>query len=204
MIQQKKLVNFSITFFLLVLPFLHTQAQISTIYVSEQWQQGSRYQPHGDGTVTDIVTGLMWKKCSEGLSGEDCATGTIGEYTWKDAMEQAKSANDNRFAGYSDWRVPNIKELYSLIAFNKACPAINLTLFPRTSDGWYWTSTPAPRPSFDDHRSLAVDFHSMVMDGTLRNDSQYFNRRPHKHHFSCSNNRDNNIRVRLVRTVNRP
>ena len=61
------------------------------------------YTDNGDGTVTDNVTGLMWQK-------DPGST----KHTWDDAMAGASSFN---LAGYTDWRLPTIKELYSLINF---------------------------------------------------------------------------------------
>ncbi len=62
----------------------------------------AQYRDNGDGTVTDLVTGLMWEK-----SWHDAS--------WQAAMDGAASAETG---GYSDWRVPTIKELYSLINFS--------------------------------------------------------------------------------------
>ncbi|WP_421900741.1 DUF1566 domain-containing protein [Maridesulfovibrio sp.] len=61
-----------------------------------------RYKDNGDGTISDLVTGLMWVK-ERGPA-----------VTWQQAMD---GAEDCRIGGYSDWRAPNIKELYSLIDF---------------------------------------------------------------------------------------
>lgn len=61
------------------------------------------YTDNGDGTITDNVTGLMWQQDP----GE--------KMTWEEAVE---SLNDFELAGYDDWRLPTIKELYSLIQFN--------------------------------------------------------------------------------------
>ncbi|MBD3326874.1 DUF1566 domain-containing protein [candidate division KSB3 bacterium] len=61
------------------------------------------YQDNGDGTVTDLNTGLMWQK-------------TPGEkMTYDEAVAHASSFD---LAGYTDWRLPTIKELYSLILFS--------------------------------------------------------------------------------------
>ena len=60
------------------------------------------YRNNGDGTITDMNTGLMWVK----------ARG--GKVSWADAKAGVASAT---VGGYSDWRVPTIKELYSLINF---------------------------------------------------------------------------------------
>lgn len=62
------------------------------------------YVNNGDDTITDTVTGLMWQK-------------TISKVEWANA---ATSASSVITGGYSDWRVPTIKELYSLMKFNGA------------------------------------------------------------------------------------
>ncbi|MFL7870952.1 MAG: DUF1566 domain-containing protein [Anaerolineales bacterium] len=62
-----------------------------------------RYQDNGDGTISDLVTGLMWQQDP----GE--------KMTYDQAVAGTSSFN---LAGYSDWRLPSIKELYSLIQFS--------------------------------------------------------------------------------------
>ncbi len=62
-----------------------------------------RYRDGGDGTVTDLVTGLMWQQ------------GFTRAVAWRDAPSLAAQA---RTAGHADWRVPSIKELYSLMDFS--------------------------------------------------------------------------------------
>lgn len=66
------------------------------------------YQDNGDGTVTDLNTGLMWQK-------------TPGDKVTYD--EAVAGATDFDLAGYDDWRLPTIKELYSLILFSGTDPA---------------------------------------------------------------------------------
>lgn len=97
-----------------------------------------RYVVHANGTVTDRETGLMWKRCGEGHSGQDCE-GSIVWFYWKDAMQAAASSN---FAGYSDWRLPNVKELQGLVETGCHFPSINAVVFPNTESTVYWTSTP--------------------------------------------------------------
>lgn len=66
------------------------------------------YKDNGDGTITDLNTGLMWVK----------ARGS--KVTWNAAIEGKAKCH---VGGHSDWRVPTIKELYSLITFNGGfCP----------------------------------------------------------------------------------
>lgn len=96
-----------------------------------------RYTNHGNGTVTDIKTGLMWKQCSEGQSGSNCA-GMSTRQTWTAAL--ALAANSN-FAGFGDWRLPSFKELHSLVETGCYSPSINSELFPNTI-ATYWSATP--------------------------------------------------------------
>ena len=92
-----------------------------------------------DSVVTDNRTGLMWKKCSEGLSGSDCTGGTIGTYTFAVALTQCGAQT---YAGFSDWRLPNIRELFSIINDNTfTAPLIDKVKFPVTVSDAYWSST---------------------------------------------------------------
>ena len=61
------------------------------------------YRDDGAGTVSDLNTGLSWVK----VRGQ--------KMTWEDAVAGAAAC---RVGGHSDWRMPTIKELYSLINFN--------------------------------------------------------------------------------------
>jgi len=98
---------------------------------------------HGDGTVTHTKTGLVWKQCSEGLSGVGCATGAATTHTWQAALQLADTLNAGAgFAGFNDWRVPNIKELTSIVEGQCSTPAINAMLFPNTLGIiLYWSSS---------------------------------------------------------------
>lgn len=121
-----------------------------------------------DGTVDDNGTGLTWKKCSEGqtynLDSNTCS-GTAATYDWQGALQQAQAVNRQQdsagkavgFAGHTDWRVPNIKELRSLVEQSCQDPAIDPTnkLFPLTPSGWYWSSSPFVRNTGD---AWGVDF----------------------------------------------
>ena len=107
------------------------------------------YSDNGDGTVTDNVTGLMWQKAvSEKMTFDEALSG----------------ADTFSLADYDDWRLPTIKELYSLILFSGVDPSgwqgsdtdlltpfIDTTIFDfeygdenageRIIDAQYWSST---------------------------------------------------------------
>ena len=98
-----------------------------------------RFTDHGNGTVSDSATGLVWKQCAEGLSGAGCATGTASAFTWPQALQRAADAS---FAGQTDWRLPNKNELESLVERRCYGPAINARFFPNTPSNWFWSSSP--------------------------------------------------------------
>lgn len=64
----------------------------------------SRFKDHGDGTISDSVTGLMWQQ------------GDNPRMNWFEAL---KYFNDMDLAGYNDWRLPNIKELNTILNLNR-------------------------------------------------------------------------------------
>ncbi len=73
---------------------------------------------NGDGTVTDNVTGLMWQRSPD--SDGDGDIDASDKRSYDDAVAGASSLN---LGGYSDWRLPTIKELYSLIDFRGVDPS---------------------------------------------------------------------------------
>ena len=71
----------------------------------DQYQSNTpTYQDNGDGTISDLITGLTWSRTVDAQ---------------KVSLEQAhEMAKEMTLGGYTDWRVPSIKELYSLINFS--------------------------------------------------------------------------------------
>jgi len=92
--------------------------------------------PSADGTeVTDSRTGLIWQRCTVGQSwnGSTCV-GPISQYSHELALAFAKAP----------WRVPNVKELSSLVGGSLGM-AIDGSVFVATQPAGYWTSTPDVR-----------------------------------------------------------
>ncbi|MBK9604960.1 MAG: DUF1566 domain-containing protein [Betaproteobacteria bacterium] len=106
-------------------------------------------------------TGLTWKRCSEGQSGSGCAVGAAEKLNWTHALAAATVANVENIDGYDDWRLPNIKELQTIIETGCSFPAINESKFPGTATGTlggavdYWTSTTV---AADQSSAWAVNF----------------------------------------------
>ena len=94
---------------------------------------GKPFNDNGNGTVTDIATGLIWQKCA--TAWPDCSTGYI-KY-WKDSIDYCESLT---LGGRSDWRLPNINELRGIIDYNSYSPSTNRYAFP-SELGFYWSST---------------------------------------------------------------
>ena len=100
----------------------------------------SRFMRNDNGTVVDKATGLMWKTCREGQTWNDQAHScelVAANYGWTESLQYITTLNkQGGFAGYSDWRLPNIKELLSLVERQCVEPAINLTVFPNFDQPW--------------------------------------------------------------------
>lgn len=126
-----------------------------------------------DGSeVTDQKTGLIWRRCAEGMVFSDgTCMGTAGKFTHEAALQQATTqASSTGIA----WRLPNIKELAS-IADKKSSPT-RRAAFPATPVGLFWSASPGAGNSA----------------GTWR--AAFYNGNVTTRHQS------NNYHVRLVRT----
>jgi len=86
------------------------------------------FTDHGDGTVMDNGTGLMWQQEVDDLWRKD----------WEAALAYCESLD---LAGHTDWRLPDVKELRSLVDNTRHDPAIDTTYFPDANSSYYWTSS---------------------------------------------------------------
>jgi hypothetical protein len=89
------------------------------------------YQDNGDGTVTDLNTGLMWEKQSDdsGLNDRDQL------FTWAQVQNHINALNAATYAGKNDWRLPNVRELLSIINYGVANPAVTTSAFHTNCSG---------------------------------------------------------------------
>ncbi|HZX48176.1 MAG TPA: DUF1566 domain-containing protein [Nitrospirota bacterium] len=81
---------------------------------------------NGNGTVTDSGTHLMWQQ------------GENSSMTWEAALSYCEGLT---LAAQTDWRLPNIKELSSIVDDTRYNPSIDTTYFPGTISSGYWSST---------------------------------------------------------------
>jgi hypothetical protein len=122
----------------------------------------ARFADHADGTTTDTYTGLMWQRCPGGFSLDDagtpgnprddrCPSTSSVIPTWQGALQHAAA---DATAGHADWRLPNVKELESIVELGCLAPAIEPGPFPDTPSEVFWTSTPGR----DGAQAMAVSF----------------------------------------------
>jgi hypothetical protein len=112
-----------------------------------------RFSDNGDGTITDSLTGRMW------LKDGDCL-----RTNWKNALDTLKDLNSQQIrkncagytGSYADWRLPNVKELESLLNYGSADLSqwLNSQGFVRMKASSYWSSTTYSR---DEMNAWAVN-----------------------------------------------
>ncbi len=89
----------------------------------------------GDDQVTDRLTGLSW-----------CRNANLAEFplTWPEALDFVAAMNRDQQFGQHDWRMPNRRELRSLLSLQTKLPALpERHPFTDVFNGWYWTATTA-------------------------------------------------------------
>ena len=87
---------------------------------------------NGDGTVTDTITGLMWQQADG------------GEMTIENAVTYCSTLT---LAGYTDWRLPNAHESFSILNHQNVNPSLDNTVFPTSLAEYWWTSDRQPNDS---------------------------------------------------------
>lgn len=133
-----------------------------------------QYVDNHDGTITDNNTGLMWEK----LYNDNSVQHDYNNYSylWEGAFKKADDLNAANFAGYSDWRVPNIRELDSIVVYNRPLLTVDpvfgtLCVDPQvdcvegqlqpcscTLDKDYWSSTTSEKTATSQSQAWTVDF----------------------------------------------
>jgi hypothetical protein len=121
---------------------------------------GHNYCNHYDGTITDLDTGLIWAQVPSSTA-----------MTWANALSYAENLTTGNF---TDWRLPNIKELQSLVDIpratatsNTTMPCLNTTLFSTANATSYWSSTSVKNAS--PTQAWLVDFGVNTTSSPTRN-----------------------------------
>jgi hypothetical protein len=95
-----------------------------------------RFTDNGDGTVTDACTGLEWQKDTADVSGNGSVEWPDDGVTWQEALNYCENLT---FAEHTDWRLPNVRELQSIVDYGRYDPSID-PVFGAVSD-YYWSSS---------------------------------------------------------------
>jgi hypothetical protein len=134
-----------------------------------------RYWDNGDGTITDLNTGLMWEKKSDDESMHDIGNIYYWDRTaypgfvplYGNIFDWVDELNNQAFAGHSDWRIPNYRELVSILDLERWDPAVDpifhtgctpgctVLTCSCTVSGLHWSSTTSP---FNPVNAWRVDF----------------------------------------------
>ena len=153
----------------------------------------SRFVDNGDGTITDQNTGLMWeKKCAncKNLHSVEVRHHWSGDghhMTIWDWIDEINSEGQGKgFAGYNDWRIPNVKELLSIVDYGRFDPAIGKAFHSTgcveecssltdtscscTAASLYWTSTTFA--DFPAH-ALIVEFTGGFVDDRIKTNRHF-------------------------------
>jgi hypothetical protein len=88
--------------------------------------------------VEDRRTGYVWQGCPAGLTGAGCSTGTVSTMNWQAALAYCEGLD---WGGRTDWYLPNVVELRSIIDDSRTLSAIDTGAFPGTSHDRFWSST---------------------------------------------------------------
>jgi len=106
--------------------------------INEETTPNSRFLLQND-LATDTKTKLIWQRCIVGQTWNpetQTCEGAPAKKTWKAALDSVPEG----------WRMPNIRELLSIMEYSCIRPAINLTVFPGAVNEWQWSSTPMVNP----------------------------------------------------------
>lgn len=131
-------------------------AQGEAFYGQDAQYDGPKptYRDNGDGTISDLNTGLMWQKAdSQNNTGRN----------WSSAKNYCDTSTTGN---HLDWRLPSERELFSLVDFGRSDPAINPTYFPDCLASFYWSNDTASLYGMSSAWGVYFD------DGTTQDTSQ--------------------------------
>ncbi len=128
-----------------------------------------RFVDNGDGTVTDNCTNLMWQKDTSDVNGDGVVVNNFSDVLpWCDALSYCDGLS---FAGHDDWRLPNVRELQSIVDYGRTRPAID-PVFSALST-FYWSSTYSAADTGAGNPVAAMDVSFYDDVGTYSGNSAY-------------------------------
>ncbi len=115
-----------------------------------EWE--SRFNNNWNGTISDTITGLIWQQVASTTEQTACKIYDTNSFTDTDCNDWNVWDDCNWCAAksycaglnlwwYTDWRLPNLKELQSIVDLSKYNSSIDTTYFTAYNYGYYWSST---------------------------------------------------------------
>jgi hypothetical protein len=116
--------------------------------IGVDWLPATRFTDNGNGTMTDSLTGLSWTKDANapdpnGVPGSACPN-SMADMLWQDALNYIACLNTNGYLGFTDWRLPNLNEMESLVNAEELDTSAVLNApgrFVNVQASQYWSST---------------------------------------------------------------
>jgi hypothetical protein len=115
----------------------------------------------------------MWVSDPSQIPGGTWGTpGSPSHMDFADAITNCASLN---YAGHTDWRLPNLRELFTINDFSTFGPAINSSMFPNNEQG-YWSSTTYTDPDYQDSMAWNVNFSTGDTDHNFKSFAYFYAR----------------------------
>lgn len=122
--------------------------------------------------LTHTSTGLSWARCAVGQTwnnDDSTCEGTATSFNWQEALALSTSYG---LEDKTDWRLPNIKELASIVERNCVDPSARLSLFPDTPSGSFWSASTNTASNRVDY-AWAVTFTNGSLDSHAKQQDFY-------------------------------
>jgi hypothetical protein len=110
-----------------------------------------------DGGLRDTDHRYTWYNPDDGANGGAAGTPDGGSCVGSacDTQGYAQAVNAQGLCGATDWRLPSVEELTSIVNYNRFGPAIDTLYFPNTKSAYYWSSSPN---AYDSNGAWLVGF----------------------------------------------
>lgn len=152
----------------------HTSATAPTTFAEDRaggasgyWDAYGGAGAEGGAKADFVAHPTYWRGTPFKNNADDLTTPRT--LVWTYAINKMVAVN-NGFAGYTDWRLPNVEELISIENYENSNPSIDISFFPNTQYSYYWSSTtPAGYSSI----AYACEFSGGLMSSSEKINNYY-------------------------------